>query len=734
MRRTLGIIIGAALAVSACSSGDDETGAAPDSSTSADASDTASTEAPQGDGTDTDEPAGSDAEPQIVASLAEGADANLEAWSGSPTTAAFVRPLYATGEPDPETAAYAYLTAFADEYGVADVDARFETLSITETAAGTIVRVAQTLDGTPVFAGQLTLAVDATGTITRVTGVVVPDAELPATVITAEEARAAAEAETGLAPSPTDAPRLVVYSPAVEALDTAPPVPAWHVIVIDADQLESEVLVNALDGTILLVAGLDATEDWDLYDNANRVDDEGVSKLGEADLTFEARDGVITPQVDNPHADAVAVSNNFTASWNYFFDSHGRDSYDDAGGLCTVYVRVGVNWKNASAGRNCVIRFGDAAPYAQSLDVSAHEFTHAITRVTSGLVYENESGALNEHYSDTFAAMVDTSDWAITPTSRRMNRQSHISGYVETDSDKGGVHTNSQIGNTVVALLGSEQNLANNDIFVQGIGRPKTAQIWYATLLSLGPRTGYYPWACATIFTARDMVGSLLEESDVDEVIEAMRSVGLVYILNDELSCDQRGIVIGTTTPPEDPAPLATDPDSPPPSTAPPTTVPDTTTTTTTTVPDECGLVGVWRLRDQEFFDQIAAATGTGAAITYESGNYFFDINADGTAVGRRDAWSFRVASAEGDLITEITSTDPGTWSADGSILDFVAGSGEATVKLWIDAGGQLISLPAQNVEPQDAIGGSAEYTCEGDVLRTVEVETGMFSTFDRVD
>lgn len=37
----------------------------------------------------------------------------------------------------------------------------------------------------------------------------------------------------------------------------------------------------------------------------------------------------------------------------------------------------------------------------------AHEITHGITYYTSYLIYENESGALNEGMSDVFAAVVE---------------------------------------------------------------------------------------------------------------------------------------------------------------------------------------------------------------------------------------------------------------------------------------------------------------------------------------
>ena len=52
------------------------------------------------------------------------------------------------------------------------------------------------------------------------------------------------------------------------------------------------------------------------------------------------------------------------------------------------------------------------------IDVIGHELTHAVTEYSSDLIYQNESGALNEAISDVFGTLVEfydnrNPDWEI---------------------------------------------------------------------------------------------------------------------------------------------------------------------------------------------------------------------------------------------------------------------------------------------------------------------------------
>ena len=51
----------------------------------------------------------------------------------------------------------------------------------------------------------------------------------------------------------------------------------------------------------------------------------------------------------------------------------------------------------------------DFRAFSGGLDVVAHELTHGVTEFTPGLIYENESGALNESTSTSWMRM--TTSW-----------------------------------------------------------------------------------------------------------------------------------------------------------------------------------------------------------------------------------------------------------------------------------------------------------------------------------
>ena len=240
---------------------------------------------------------------------------------------------------------------------------------------------------------------------------------------------------------------------------------------------------------------------------------------------------------------------------DYFYDKFERESIDDNNKTVKNYVHWRTNYNNASW-NGYVIKYGDGnsnrQPYV-GLDVVAHEIGHAVTHFSAGLVYRNESGAIDESISDIWGACVtryiDSTKniWSIGEDCysglgaiRKMNyphsrRQPdtynglYWQDYNVDTTDYGGVHTNSGVMNYWFYLL-TQGGIGTNDhgynYDVVGIGFDNSEQIVYHALTKYFTQKTDYPLAAVyTIASAIELYGVCSEE--VNSVIAAWKAVGV---------------------------------------------------------------------------------------------------------------------------------------------------------------------------------------------------------------
>jgi len=218
----------------------------------------------------------------------------------------------------------------------------------------------------------------------------------------------------------------------------------------------------------------------------------------------------------NANQDEYATDAHWAAetTYDYFLTNHARNSYDNAGYMVRVYVHYGNSVNNGFySGDYAVIYLGDGDATCNplvSLDFIGHEFTHGVTDYTAHLVYQGESGAINEAFSDIFA--VDIEYWAKPGNYLLFEETYKVAGNYDRSmsnpksgsppqpdtygkinwkstavgaADEGGVHYNSGIMNKWFYLL-SEGGSGTNDLGdkynVQGIGRDKAIKIAYRAL------------------------------------------------------------------------------------------------------------------------------------------------------------------------------------------------------------------------------------------------------------
>ena len=201
--------------------------------------------------------------------------------------------------------------------------------------------------------------------------------------------------------------------------------------------------------------------------------------------------------------------------YDFFANGFGRDSYDGKGETMRTVALVNnvcpnAYWNGATT---------NYCPGFDLDDVVAHEWGHAYTEYTHGLIYMCQSGALNESYSDIWGEAIDlTNDMdgvggAVNDTPypdgqrwlvgedltepvhevllrdmwdpERLGDPAKVSSAVyvcANSSDNGGVHTNSGIPNHAFAMLVDGKTF--NGHTVRAIGMTKAAHIYWRAMVA----------------------------------------------------------------------------------------------------------------------------------------------------------------------------------------------------------------------------------------------------------
>ena len=218
-------------------------------------------------------------------------------------------------------------------------------------------------------------------------------------------------------------------------------------------------------------------------------------------------------------ADPAAVSAHVNAArvYDFYKSVLMRDGIDDKGmDLISVvnctYAQdeAPPNWRNAVWWKNRMwygqVHDGNGTirSFSRYLDIIAHELTHGVTQFTAGLIYKNQSGALNESFSDIFGVIIknwykvghesDVAgwDWEIGPglgknglplrdlsNPKRTGDPDHMTNYSKTTHDNGGVHTNSNIHNKAAYNVLTAVDQAGRGVF-----SPQDVAVLYYLCLS----------------------------------------------------------------------------------------------------------------------------------------------------------------------------------------------------------------------------------------------------------
>jgi len=263
----------------------------------------------------------------------------------------------------------------------------------------THVKFQQTLRGLPVIGGEYIVHADADGRVFAMNGRAVPERGLPRTpAIDGWTAIETAAAQAGIITATySGSPRLLYV---VNERGNA--FLAWAATASYADDDGDEIDIiyaDAITGDLVLRAP-------QIHRARNRATYNGnsTSTLPGTLVLSETSGTTSDARISTAHAHAAT-------SYDYYSAVHARDSFNNAGAQIKTTVHHQVNYNNAFwNGTQLVYGDGDGTqftPLGDSLDVGAHELTHAVTTYSANLTYSNESGALNEATSDIMAAAVE---------------------------------------------------------------------------------------------------------------------------------------------------------------------------------------------------------------------------------------------------------------------------------------------------------------------------------------
>jgi thermolysin len=275
-------------------------------------------------------------------------------------------------------------------------------------------------------------------------------------------------------------------------------------------------------------------------------------------------------------ADPVVVDGHTYIGWayDYFYQRDAWKGFDNNNGRNVSVIVHPVNradlnkynWADVSdyyvnaffcpqcgIGREDIIAFGEGLPtgyylsdtgqyvdyYVASLSIVAHEYSHGVSGYTANLIYQNESGALSEAFSDIMGQSAEffretagsgllQADYLHGKETYRPSKAGSAYGgrnlanpgafgdpdhyskrYIGTD-DNGGVHTNSTIASHAFYLAIEGGTNRTSGLSVTGVGaasRDKIEKAFFRGFTTLTSNATFSLARAKTIQAARDLYG-----------------------------------------------------------------------------------------------------------------------------------------------------------------------------------------------------------------------------------
>ncbi|MEI6644612.1 MAG: M4 family metallopeptidase [bacterium] len=348
----------------------------------------------------------------------------------------------------------ALLESVSSLFGMTDPKAEFIARKTSSDQLGhRHVRMGQHYKGLRVVGGELIVHFDAKGSAYEVNGEYIKDIRVSPTAKLKEEdalrlAKADLEARGNPPQTVVKVPELVVYARmnleprlayelALKFPGTGIKLPGYWLYWVDATDgtiinayndikqltpnavgtatpitgqiMTRETRVTGDDGSRTVGGWTDASGMFFLHNPTNHWQ---LFNTGGGGFYTDALSYAYRPTTNWANSDPaeMSIAANVNTVQLYFRQIMGRNSWDNKGTMIPVNVHYGVNYVNGFwDGSTISIGDGDnvTATCLGTLDIMGHELSHGVTQATANLVYQNESGALNESFSDIFGTCIE---------------------------------------------------------------------------------------------------------------------------------------------------------------------------------------------------------------------------------------------------------------------------------------------------------------------------------------
>jgi Zn-dependent metalloprotease len=426
--------------------------------------------------------------------------------------------------------------------------------SHTDASGQTHTTYHQVHDGVPVFAGVLKVHQDPAGRFIAANGDAfrVPAKLSVRPTLPAAQAEAIARARFALPGLVLEQSELVVVDPGWYGDPSIGPHLAYHVVLRDAPgSIREAFFIDAHSGRML--------DRWNMLHTAR------LREVHDAAGSNTLPGPLARAEGDYPTgiADVNKAYDHAGDTYDYFLRAFDRDSLDDEGLPLVITVRsTALPCPNAAwNGQQMVFCSGMVTD-----DIMAHELTHGVTEFTANLIYQNQSGQLNEAISDIFGELVDlfngdaafpgppagplywpshpTGPGTDTPNNPRTTCSTGATAFADgyrwligedcsagvfrdmwnpvcynspdransplqtcAASDSGGVHSGSGVANHAFAIMTDGKSF--NGQTVTGIGPIKAGAVWYRALTTyLTVASDFQDAYAALNQAAADLVGT----------------------------------------------------------------------------------------------------------------------------------------------------------------------------------------------------------------------------------